>query len=154
VAKGKKRKTPADGALVNRKARFNYFIEDSFEAGIVLTGTEVKSLREKRVQFGDSFASVDHGELLLYNLHISPYAKGNYDNHEPERTRKLLVHKKEIKRLFAAIREKRKTLVPLKIYLKGGRFKFEIGVCTGKKQYDKRETIKKRDLDRENPIKR
>ncbi len=146
----KKKKASADPSeIINKKARFLYIVESTFEAGLMLKGTEVKSLRNKRVHFTDSFARVQGGELFLYNLHISPYEKGNLYNHEPERVRKLLVHKREIFKLASQIQEKRRTLIPLKIYLKSGKFKTLMGVCIGKKMADKRETIKKRDMERD-----
>lgn len=133
----------------NRKARYEYHISDSVEAGIALVGTEVKSIRAGNVNFQDSFAMVKDGELLLMSLHISPFDKGNIFNHDPVRVRKLLVHKKEIRRLAESVNEKGYTLIPLRIYLKGRRVKIEIGVAKGKKTYDKREAIKERDVKRE-----
>ncbi len=138
---------------VNRKARHDYFIDDEFEAGIVLQGTEVKSIREGRVSFKDAYADIKNGEIILKNLHISPYSHAHYDNHEPMRTRKLLLHKREIGKLSAKVNERGYTLVPLKIYFKGSHIKILLGLAKGKKLFDKRETIKqkdiKRDLDRE-----
>jgi SsrA-binding protein len=133
----------------NRKARYEYHISDSVEAGIALVGTEVKSIRAGNVNFQDAFAMVKDGELLLMSLHISPFDKGNIFNHDPVRVRKLLVHKKEIRRLAESVNEKGYTLIPLRIYLKGRRVKVEIGVAKGKKTYDKREAIKERDVKRE-----
>ncbi|MFM1654927.1 SsrA-binding protein SmpB [Brevibacillus sp. B_LB10_24] len=133
----------------NRKARHDYHIEDVYEAGIALTGTEIKSIRAGRVQLKDSFARVDNGNVLLYNVHISPYAQGNRFNHEPERTRQLLLSRMEILKLIGLTREKGYSLVPLSIYLKGGWAKVELALAKGKKNYDKREDIKKRDANRE-----
>ena len=136
--------------LLNKKARFNYFIDETLECGIELQGTEVKSLRENRFSFGDSYARIKEGQLYLIGFHISPYPFGNLHNHEPERERKLLVHKEEIRKLRKKVEEKGFTLVPIKVYLKNGLIKVELGICRGKKLYDKRETIKQRDLEREN----
>ncbi|MFD2370915.1 SsrA-binding protein SmpB [Brevibacillus sp. GCM10020057] len=133
----------------NRKARHDYHIEQVFEAGIALTGTEIKSVRAARVQLKDSFARVQNGELLLYNVHISPYEQGNRFNHEPERTRKLLMRRLEILKLSGLIRERGYSLVPLSIYLKGGWAKVELALVKGKKNYDKREDLKKKDAARE-----
>jgi SsrA-binding protein len=134
---------------INRKARHDYEILESFEAGMALTGTEVKSLREGRVNLKDSYARVENGEVFLVNSHISPYSHGNIQNHEPLRERKLLLHKSEIKRLRGKTEERGLTLVPLKIYFVRGRAKVELALARGKKQYDKREQIKRRDADRE-----
>ena len=137
----------------NRKARFNYFIEDEYEAGLVLVGTEVKSLRQGRANLTDSYASIKNGEVYIYNLHIGPYAFAYYNNHEPMRPRKLLLHKHEIKRLYAKVNEKGHSLIPLRLYFKDGKVKIIIAIAKGKRKYDKRESIKrrdeKRDLDRE-----
>ncbi|GED72705.1 SsrA-binding protein [Brevibacillus reuszeri] len=133
----------------NRKARHDYHIEQVFEAGIALTGTEIKSVRAARVQLKDSFASVQDGELLLHKVHISPYEQGNRFNHEPERTRKLLMGRLEILKLNGLIRERGYSLVPLSIYLKGGWAKVELALVKGKKNYDKREDLKKKDAARE-----
>jgi SsrA-binding protein len=133
----------------NRKARHDYHIDETFEAGIVLTGTEVKSVRATRVNLKDSYARVERNELFLYNMHISPYEQGNRFNHEPLRIRKLLMHKGEIGRLAGKVKEKGYTLVPLKIYLKRGLIKVELGLGRGKKSYDKRQTIAERDSKRE-----
>lgn len=133
----------------NRKARHDYHIEQVFEAGIALTGTEIKAVRAARVQLKDSFARVQDGELLLYNVHISPYEQGNRYNHEPERTRKLLMKRLEILKLNGLIRERGYSLVPLSIYLKGGWAKVELALVKGKKNYDKREDLKKKDAARE-----
>jgi len=133
----------------NRKARHDYHIEETYEAGIVLTGTEVKSVRNTRVNLKDSYARVENGEIFLYNMHISPYEQGNRFNHEPLRIRKLLMHKAEIERLAGKINEKGYALVPLKIYLERGRVKIELGLARGKKLYDKRRDIAERDSKRE-----
>ena len=135
--------------LLNKKARFNFFIDETLECGIELQGTEVNSLRENRFSFGDSYARIKDGQLYLIGFHISPYPFGNLHNHEPERERKLLVHKEEIRKLRKKVEEKGFTLVPIKVYLKNGLIKVELGICRGKKLYDKRETIKQRDLERE-----
>ncbi|MBN2652131.1 MAG: SsrA-binding protein SmpB [Spirochaetales bacterium] len=137
----------------NRKARFNYEILDSYEAGIALVGTEVKSVRAGKISFADSYADIFNREVFLIGLRISPYDHGNIFNHEPDRKKKLLLHKEEIHKMKRSIDEKGLTLVPLKFYLKKGLVKVEIGVCKGKKLHDKRESIKekdqKRDTDRE-----
>ena len=133
----------------NRKARHDYHIEETIEAGIALQGTEVKSLRLGQANLRDSYAAVEKGEVLLYNVHISPYSHGNRFNHEPLRTRKLLLHRAEIRRLIGRVREKGYTLVPLKIYFKRGKAKVELALARGKKLYDKREDIAKRDARRD-----
>ncbi|MFA4135869.1 MULTISPECIES: SsrA-binding protein SmpB [unclassified Brevibacillus] len=133
----------------NRKARHDYHIEQVYEAGIELTGTEIKSVRAARVQLKDSFARVQNGELLLYNVHISPYEQGNRFNHEPERTRKLLMRRLEILKVNGLIRERGYSLVPLSIYLKGGWAKVELALVKGKKNYDKREDLKKKESTRD-----
>lgn len=133
----------------NKKAYHNYFIEEKFEAGMVLTGTEVKSLRLGKANLNDSFALVKSGEAYLNNLHISPYDFGNRQNHDPDRVRKLLLHKKEIVRIFGKIREQGYSVVPLKLYFKNGLVKVEMGLAKGKKMYDKREDLKKKDQKRE-----
>jgi SsrA-binding protein len=133
----------------NRKARFNYAIQESFECGIALKGTEVKSIKEGRFSFADSYALVERDELWLIDFHVTPYAFGNRVNHDPLRRRKLLVHRKEIKRLVRITDEKGLTLVPLKVYLKRGMVKCELGIAKGKKLFDKRDDIRKRDQKRE-----
>ena len=135
--------------ILNRKARYDYEIEDEYEAGIVLTGTEIKSIREGKVNIKDSYAIIRNNELYLLNTHISSYEKGNIFNHEEDRTRKLLMHKREILKLNNKVTLEGYTLIPLKIYFNKGRAKVLIGLCKGKKSYDKRETIKKRDTERE-----
>ena len=133
----------------NRKAYHDYFILDKFEAGIALLGTEVKSSREGKVNLKDSYASIKGGEAFLLNCHISPYSHGNRENHDPVRTRKLLLHRKEIRKLIGKTQEKGLTLVPLRIYFKRGKVKVELGVARGKKNYDKRETERRKEADRE-----
>ena len=133
----------------NRKARFNYTIDENLECGIVLQGTEVKSIKAGQFSFADAYARIVNNELWLIGFQITPYIHGNLFNHSPERERKLLVHKKEVKRLARKVDERGFTLVPLKVYLKKGRVKIDLGLCKGKKTYDKRETIKNRDLRRE-----
>ena len=133
----------------NRKARHDYFILDSWEAGLVLTGTEVKSLREGKASLGDAYAVLNGTELFLINMHISPYEKGNIHNHEPTRTRKLLLHRKEIRRLIGAVEQQGLTLVPLELYFRKGCAKVLIAMARGKKQHDKRETARRRDAERE-----
>ncbi len=133
----------------NRQATHNYFIQERLEAGIALLGTEVKSLRQGRANLKDSYALVRRGEVWLLNCHISPYSHGNLNNHDPLRDRKLLLRREEIRRLERQVRQSGLTLVPLQLYLQRGRVKVELGVGKGKKLYDKRESIKKRDLDRE-----
>lgn len=135
--------------ILNRKARYDYTIEEVYEAGIVLTGTEIKSIRLGKVNLKDSYAIIRNEELFLLNTHISSYEKGNIFNHDEDRTRKLLMHKREIKRLSNKIELQGYTLIPLKMYFKNGYVKVEIGVAKGKKNYDKRETIKNRDIERE-----
>ncbi len=134
----------------NRKAYHDYFIEEKFEAGIVLQGTEVKSLREGRVNLQDSYASVREGEVFLHHCHISPYSHGNIMNHDPIRLRKLLLHKKEINKLLGKTQQKGLTIVPLRIYFsERGMAKIELGLAKGKKQHDRRESIKTREAGRE-----
>lgn len=133
----------------NRKARFNYFIEEEFEAGVVLKGTEVKSLRMGKVNIKDSYAKIQNGEVFIYQLHIGEYPFAHYGNHEPLRPRKLLMHKSEIKRLFGKINEKGFTLVPLKMYFKDGKVKIVIALARGKQLFDKRESIRQKDMQRE-----
>jgi len=135
--------------ITNRKARYDYEIEDTYEAGIVLTGTEIKSIRDGRAQLKDSYAIVKNGEVFLLNMHISPYEKGNIFNHDETRTRKLLLNKKEIFKIRDRIEMEGYTLIPIKVYFKGNKAKMLLGIARGKKTYDKRETIKKRDMERE-----
>lgn len=133
----------------NKKAYHDYFIEEKFEAGMVLKGTEVKSLRMGKANLNDSFALIKNGEAYLHNLHISPYDFGNRDNHDPDRMRKLLLHKKEIGKLFSRIREQGYSVVPLRLYFKTGLVKVELGMAKGKKLYDKRDDMKKKDMHRD-----
>ena len=134
---------------VNRKARHDYHIQDSLEAGIVLKGSEIKSIRAGKVNLSDAYARPENGELWLYNSHIASYDAASYNTHEPTRPRKLLLHRKEINSLTGKVVQKGLTLVPLKLYIKHGVAKVELGVAKGKKVYDKREAIARRDADRE-----
>ncbi|MCP4691440.1 MAG: SsrA-binding protein SmpB, partial [Desulfobacterales bacterium] len=133
----------------NRKARHDFFIEDTFEAGIVLKGTEVKSMRNGRTNLKDSYARIKNGEVFVYQMHISPYPFAHYDNHEPLRPRKLLLHKYEINKLYGKVNEMGFTLVPLKVYFKNGKVKILLGLAKGKRKHDKREAIRRRDQKRE-----
>ena len=133
----------------NRKARFDYFIEDTYECGIVLQGTEVKSVKNGNISFPDAFAEIVNGEVWVKNFHISEYSFSSIFNHNPDRPKKLLLHAEEIKRLTRRVEEKGCTLIPLDFYLKDGRVKVTLGVCKGKKLYDKRATIKDRDIQRD-----
>ena len=133
----------------NRKARRDYFIVDEYEAGLVLKGTEVKSLRQGRANLKDSYARIKDGEVFVYQLHIAPYPFAHYDNHDPLRPRKLLLHKYEIKRLYGKVNEKGHTLIPLRLYFKGGKVKITLALVKGKRKYDKREAIKRRDEQRD-----
>ncbi len=133
----------------NRKARHDYHIHETYEAGIALTGTEVKSLRAGRANLKDSYAHVENGEMMISQMHISPYEQGNIFNHEPMRKRKLLMHKKEILKLFGKTREKGYSLVPLKLYFTRGKAKLQIALASGKKNYDKRQDIAARDAKRD-----
>lgn len=146
------KETEDQGKVVatNRKAYHDYFIEEKFEAGIVLKGTEVKSLRDKRVNLQDSYADVKEGEVFLHHCHISPYSHGNMMNHDPIRTRKLLLHRMEINKLLGKTQQKGLTLIPLRIYFsERGQVKVELGLAKGKKQHDRRESIKAREAGRE-----
>jgi len=134
---------------VNRRARHDYIIEETYEAGLVLRGSEVKSLREGKANLKDSYAGILKGEAFLLNAHISPYAAANRFNHEPTRTRKLLLHKKEIRRLTGRVKEKGLTLIPLRLYFKSGKAKVELGLARGKKLYDKRESLRRKVAQRE-----
>lgn len=140
---------PEKVVAVNRRARFEYEIEDRLEVGIELQGTEVKALREGRANLSDGYARFKDGELFLHNCHISPYAQGNRMNHDPVRVRKLLAHKREIRRWLGKTTEQGRTIVPLRIYFRGPWVKLEVGLARGKKLHDKRRTIRERDLDRE-----
>ncbi|MGI6555109.1 MAG: SsrA-binding protein SmpB [Bacillota bacterium] len=135
---------------VNRKARHDYHIDETYEAGIALRGTEVKSLRDRKVSIKEAYAEVKNGEVFIHSMHISPYEAGNQFNHDPKRTRKLLMHKSEIRRLIGKTKEKGYTLIPLKVYFnERGKAKVEIGLARGKKVYDKRQDIAKRDAERD-----
>ena len=133
----------------NRKARFDYPIDDSIECGVVLQGTEVKSVKEGKISFPDSFAEIVKDEVWLKNFHISEYVYSSIFNHNPDRPKKLLLHREQIKRLQRKVEEKGYTLIPLSFYLKDGRLKVSLGICKGKKQFDKRNTIKDRDNQRD-----
>lgn len=135
--------------IVNRKAKFDYFVEEEYEAGISLTGTEIKSIRNGKCNLKDCYGIVRNGEVFLLNMYIAPYKEGNLFNHQETRSRKLLLHKKEIKRIETAINTQGYTLIPLKGYFKENKFKILLGLCRGKKNYDKRETIKERDIKRD-----
>lgn len=133
----------------NKKAYHDYFVEDTYEAGIVLSGTEVKSIRQGEVNMKDSYCHVDGGEMIMYGVHISPYEKGNIFNKDPRRERKLLLHKKEIMKLFGLCGKEGYTIVPLKMYFSGSKVKVEIGLCKGKKNYDKRDSEAKKQANRD-----
>ncbi len=133
----------------NRKARFDYFIEDTYECGVVLEGTEVKSVRNGNISFPDSFGEVINDEVWIKNFHISEYSFSSIFNHNPDRPKKLLLHKDEIKRIARKVDNKGYTLIPIEVYLKNGRVKIALGICKGKKQFDKRATIKDRDIKRD-----
>ena len=133
----------------NRKARHDFFIEEAYEAGIALTGTEVKSLRAGKANLKDSYAKVENGEMYICNMHISPYEQGNRYNVDPVRNRKLLLHKTEINRLYGKVKQQGLTLVPLKLYFKRGRVKVELALAKGKKTYDKRDDLAQKDAQRE-----
>lgn len=135
--------------ILNRKARYDYVIEDTYEAGIVLTGTEIKSVRQGKVNIKDSYAIIRNDEIYLLNTHISIYEEGNRFNHEEDRTRKLLLHKREILKLKNKLELEGYTLIPLRFYFVKNKCKVEIGLCKGKKNYDKKESIKERDIQRE-----
>lgn len=143
--KGAEEKT----VVTNRKALHEYFVIDRFETGIALKGTEVKSLRQGTANLQDGYAMIRKGEIWLIGMHISPFEKGNINNHDPKRDRKLLLHKREIRRLIGRVTEKGLTLIPLRIYFKHNIAKIELGLARGKKSYDKREAIKKREVERQ-----
>ncbi len=138
--------------IVNRKANHDYFIKSTYEAGIELKGTEIKSIRKGNTNINDSYGRIKDNEIFLINMYIGKYEEGNIFNHDERRERKLLLHKNEIIRIASEVETKRYTLIPLKIYFKKGRVKIELGVCQGKKLYDKRESIKERDLKRKEYI--
>jgi len=133
----------------NKKARHDYEISGEIEAGIVLVGTEVKSIRQGKVNLKDAYADINNGEVFLKQMHITPYQNAHYDNHDPLRSRKLLLHNREIKKITSKVAERGFTIVPLKVYFKNGKIKVQIALARGKKLYDKRDTIKKRDVQRE-----
>ena len=135
--------------IINRKAKFDYFIEEVYEAGIVLTGTEIKSIRDGNCNIKDCYGIVRNHEVYLLNMYIAPYKEGNIFNHEERRSRKLLLHKKEINKIEEALELKGLTLIPIKLYFKNNILKVSLGVCRGKKTYDKRDSIKERDIKRE-----
>ena len=143
------KKTDENLVAQNKKARHDYFVEETFEAGIVLTGTEIKSVRAHTVQLVDAYVQVKNGETWIYNMHIAEFKGGNRFNHTPDRTRKLLLHKKEIAKLLTAQQQAGYSLIPLKVYLKNGYAKLLIGVCKGKKNYDKRQDLKEKDAKRD-----
>ena len=143
------KKTDSRTITENRKARHDYFVDEVYEAGIELFGTEVKSLRAGNVNLKDSYCEIDDGELFALGVHISPYEQGNIFNREPLRPKKLLMHKREIMKLTGLVSREGYTLIPLSLYFKGSRVKMALGLCRGKKLYDKRDSIAKRDADRE-----
>lgn len=142
-------KTSIKTIAENKKARHDYFIIESFEAGIELVGTEVKSIRQGGVNLKDSWCSIDDGEIFVKGMHISPYEQGNIFNRDPYRVRKLLLHKKEILRLFGKVKQEGLTLIPISLYLKGSKVKIQLGLCKGKKLHDKRDDMASRDSKRE-----
>ena len=149
MAEKTEREKAQSSVAENRKAFHDFHLMETFEAGLVLLGTEVKAIREGRVNLRDSFARVEDGEVFLYNVNISPYSHRGYANHEPLRRRKLLLHRDEIRKLIGKTVEKGMTLVPVRLYFKNGRVKVAVSLAKGKKDYDKRETIKRRESDRE-----
>jgi SsrA-binding protein len=149
MSKDKKEDADFQSIAKNRQARHDYHILEVWEAGVVLRGTEVKSLRQGKANISDAYGTVQHGEIFLLNLHISPYERGGYTNHEPTRTRKLLLHRKEIRRLIGSVERDGLTLVPLELYFKKGVAKVALALGKGKKLHDKRETERQRDADRE-----
>ena len=149
MAKKKKKVNQNPVVATNRKARHDYKVLETFECGVVLVGTEIKSLREGKASLVDAFATIDDGEVWLRNLHIPEYSYGSWTNHSPKRTRKLLLHRREIDSIMGKVRDGRRTLVPLKLYFVGGRMKVELGLCEGKQDYDKRQDIKRRTEERE-----
>ncbi|MEJ4099728.1 SsrA-binding protein SmpB [Corynebacterium mastitidis] len=151
MAKKKKKKVVGGAGVIasNRKARHDYTILETYECGIALVGTEVKSLREGKASLVEAFATVDDGEVWLRHLHIPEYSRGSWTNHSPRRVRKLLLHRREIDSIMGKVRDGRKTLVPLSLYFKDGRLKVELGLAEGKQAYDKRQAIKRRTEERE-----
>ena len=149
MSKASKPDSDVQSIAKNRQARHDYAIIDTWEAGVVLTGTEVKALREGKANISDAYGIVRNGEIFLLNLHISPYERGGYVNHDPTRTRKLLLHRKEIRRLIGAVEREGQTLIPLELYFKKGKAKVALALGKGKKLHDKRETARQRDAERE-----
>lgn len=149
MSKDSAQKSETVSVARNKRARHDYHILDTWEAGLVLTGTEVKALREGKANIGDAYGVVRDGEVYLLNMHISPYERGGYANHDPQRTRKLLLHRKEIRRLIGAVEREGLTLVPLEVYFRKGIAKVALALGKGKKLHDKRETERRRDADRE-----
>src|SRR2546421_6945905 len=149
MAEKTERELAQDNIAENRKAFHDYHVVETFEAGIALLGTEVKAIREGRVNLRDSYARLEGGEVFLYNVNISPYSHRGYADHDPMRRRKLLLHRDEIRKLIGKTVEKGMTLVPVRLYFKGGRVKVAVSLAKGKKEYDKRETVKRREADRE-----
>lgn len=145
----KAKKEPQKLIANNKKAYHDYFVEETYEAGVVLHGTEVKSMRMGKCSIKESFIRIEEGEIFVYGMHVSPYEKGNLFNKDPLRVKKLLMHKYEIGRLAGKVAEKGYTLVPLQVYFKDGRVKVEVGLCRGKKLYDKRQDIARKDMRRE-----
>ncbi|WKD57087.1 SsrA-binding protein [Corynebacterium capitovis DSM 44611] len=147
----KKKKKGVSGSVIasNRKARHDYTVLDTYEAGVALVGTEIKSLREGHASLVEAFATIDNGEVWLRNLHIPEYSRGSWTNHSPRRTRKLLLHRREIDSLEGKVKDGNRTLVPLSLYLKEGKVKVELGLVQGRQDYDKRQAIKRRTEDRE-----
>lgn len=145
----KEKTTGEQNVCINRQARHNYFIEETYEAGLMLLGSEVKSLRDGKANLTDSYARIQKGEAFLVNAHVSHYPGANQFNHEPTRTRKLLLHAREIERLTGKTKERGLTLVPLRLYFKNGKAKVELGLARGKKLYDKRETLRRKVVERE-----
>ena len=141
---GKSKQSERNREVRNSKVHHNFFVTETYEAGVVLRGTEVKSIRMGKAQIAESFARVEKGEVFLYNAHIDEYAFGNLNNHNPVRPRKLLLNRREINKIMGAIESGGKTLIPTRMYMKHGLVKVEVGVCAGKKQYDKRETLKRK----------
>ncbi len=150
-SKGSTKETPSGDRVVtqNRRAFHEYFVEDQFEAGMVLTGTEIKSVREGKITIGEAYVRIDDGELWLVGSHITPYSHGSYTNHDPDRPRKLLAHRREIEKMRESTEQKGMTLVPLRVRLKRGRAKVDVGVAKGKKLWDKRQTEATRDAKRQ-----
>ena len=145
----RQKSTEEKNVCVNRHARFNYFIDEIYEAGLVLVGSEVKSLRDGKANIADSYARIQRGEAFLINAHVSAYPGANQFNHDPTRTRKLLLHQREIERLTGKTKERGFTLIPLRLYFKNGKAKVELGLARGKKLYDKRETLRRKVAERE-----